>query len=325
MVAPALLAAARVVAPKVVQKVLPKVATKTATVRTAVSPVVQKYAPQVAMSAKKAQTALKGYTSPTSKGTSIAAGASLASKVVPKSLTGKIVAGAVVAPVAKDLYGKIGGGEKSGQSLATTGRADLYGGYSEVGGVESGAMGVMPTIGSAARVGALPQIQSLIADPRVKGALVAGGLLAAGAEALGIIDVIPGVGRPKAKKKTTAKRKKTTAKTATARRKATAKKYSFKELAKRWKKLSPAQKAKYEGMFSEYIKVHREKGIAAKTTKRRRKTSPVKRRKTTKTTKRRMPKKVKAQQGKMKAAAKKWRSYKGPMSYREFMSRELKR
>jgi len=331
MVAPALVAAARIVATRAAPKVIPRVVTTAKTVKTAVAPTVQKIAPQAAMSVKKAQTAIKGYTKgPTSKGTSIAAGAGLASKLVPKSITGKVIVGATAAPIAKDLYGKISGGEKSGQSPATVGRADIYGGYSEVGGVESGAMASMPTIGSAARVGALPQIQGLLADPRVKGALVGAGILAAGAEALGIVDIIPGVGRAKAKKTTARKKAKSVTaraktKTTTARRKASAKAGSFKALAKKWKALSPAQKAKYEGKFSDYIKVHRERLIASKP---RKKTSTKKRKTTKKRTTakgRRMPAKVKAQQGKMKAAAKRWRSYKGNMSYREFMSKELKR
>lgn len=38
----------------------------------------------------------------------------------------------------------------------------------------------------------------------------------------------------------------------------------MKELAKKWKKLSERQKAKYEGKFSEYVKVMMEKKFKAK-------------------------------------------------------------
>lgn len=38
----------------------------------------------------------------------------------------------------------------------------------------------------------------------------------------------------------------------------------MKELAKKWKRLSQKQKAKYEGKFSEYVKVMMEKKFKAK-------------------------------------------------------------
>lgn len=328
MVAPAIIAAARVAAPKVVArlapKVVPRATTAAKTVRTAAAPALAKLGVKTT-TPKAAQTAIKTYAQGTSKGASIAAGAKLASKVVPKTATGKIITAAALTPVAKDLYGKVKTSSKSGAGMSPsiTGREEIYGGFSEVGGVEGGAFEAMPTVGSAARVGALPQVQGLLADPKVKAALVGVGLIGAAAEAAGVIDVIPGFGRPKAK--TTKKRKttkKTTAKKTAAKRAAGA---SFKALAAKWKKLSPQAKARYEGRFSEYIKVHREKAISSKS-------KPTYKKRTTKRTtkkrsggKRKMSGKMKAQQSKMRAAAKKWKSYKGSMSYKDFMSKELKR
>ncbi len=331
MVAPAIAAAARIVAKKVATKVAPRVAsTSTAkAVKTAAAPALAKIGIKSGRSKTIVADAAKKYYSGASKGASISAGTKLASKVIPKSKTGKIIAAATIAPVAKDLYGKLPTSSRSGSggNVALTSRNELAGGFSEVGGVEGGAFEAMPTVGSAARIGALPQVQSLIADPKIKAALVGVGLVGAAAEALGVIDVIPGVGRPKAK--TAAKKRKTTAK----KKKATSAKKraagaTFKALAAKWKKLSPQAKARYEGRFSEYIKVHREKAIASKSKPRPKKRTTKKR--TTKTKrktggKRRQTAAVKKQQSKMRAAAKKWKSYKGNLSYQAFMSRELKR
>lgn len=100
--------------------------------------------------------------------------------------------------------------------------------------------------------------------------------------------------------------------------------YTMKALAKKWKKLSKNTKAKYEGKFSDYIKVHREKGIAAKKTTTKRK--PQRRNAAGKPRfGRRQTPAVKKQQNKMKQAAKAWRKYTGSMSYREFISKELKK
>lgn len=331
MVAPAVAAAAsllgRAGAKQVIKRAVPTVATKSKNIKPVVTAGLSKLGIKTGTSATKAKTALQTYTQGVSKGASISAGAKLASKVVPKSKTGKIIAAATVAPIAKDLYGKVGTTSKasSGGNISLTERNELAGGFTEVGGVEGGAFEAMPTIGSAAKIGALPQVQGLISDPKIKAALAGVGLVGAAAEALGVIDVIPGVGRPKAKtakkRKTTAKKKKTTAKTRAAGA-------SFKALAKKWKKLSPQAKARYEGRFSEYIKVHREKAISSKSKpKYKKRTKRTTKRTTKKRTggKRKQTSAVKRQQSKMKAAAKKWKSYKGNLSYQAFMSRELKK
>lgn len=326
MVAPAIIAAARVlggiVAKKVVPRALPHIRTAAKTARSVVAPKIAQITGR-GPAPKAAASALKQYTQGTSKGASIAAGSRLASKIIPKSRTGKVLAAITVGPVAKDLYGRMrpSASRSSGQSLATTSRESIMGGYSEVGGVDSGEGGPMPTIGSAAQLGRIPAIAGLLKDPKVKGALVAAGLLAAGAEALGIIDVIPGVGRPKAKKRKAAKRRKPTKKRK-GKKRVSKKKATFKALAREWKKLSPRGKARYEGKFSAYIKVHREMRITAKTRK------PAKRRKTTTKRKRlgrRQPAAVKKQQSKMKAGARAWKKYHGPKDYRAFMSSYLKR
>ena len=97
---------------------------------------------------------------------------------------------------------------------------------------------------------------------------------------------------------------------------------SMKGLAKKWKTLSPSSKAKYEGKFSDYVKVKRE-AIRAK--KPSRKTSP--KRKTS--TKRKASGSAKKQQSKMKTAAAKWRKMsaaaKAKTSYQKFISKELKK
>jgi len=330
MVAPALVAAAGVAGrlglKQVAKRALPTVASKAKDLKPVVTAGLSKLGIKSGTSAKRAQEALKTYGSGTSKGASISAGAKLASKVIPKTKTGKVLTAITVAPVAKDLYGKIGTTSKasSGGNLALTDRNDLAGGFTEVGGVEGGAFEGMPSIGSAAQIAKLPQVSGLLSDPKVKAALVGVGLVGAAAEAAGIIDVIPGVGRPKAKRRKTTKKKTTKKKTTAKKRAAGA---TFKALAKKWKKLSPQAKARYEGRFSEYVKVHREKAISSKSKPRYKK-----KRKTTKKTttkrkggKRRQTAAVKRQQSKMRAAAKKWKKYNGKLSYQEFMSRELKR
>ena len=332
MVAPAIAAAARLIG----KKLIPKLA-KTASAKriaTVAAPALAKIGIKTGRSKTIVADAARKYYQGSSKGASIAAGSQIArlgSKVVPKSLTGKIIVGATVAPIAKDLYGKLGTSSKaqSGMSPALAERGDIFGGYTEVGGVEGGALGAMPTVGSAARIGALPQIQGLLRDPKVQGALVAAGVIAAGAEALGIIDIIPGVGKAKkAKAKAKAKKKTTVGKRKTAAKRAAG--ATFKALAKKWKKLSPAAKARYEGMFSEYIKVHREKAISAKSRPKPKKRTTQKRTTKKRTTqkrtvgKRKMSSGMKKQQAKMRAAAKKWKSYKGRMSYQAFMSKALR-
>lgn len=103
-------------------------------------------------------------------------------------------------------------------------------------------------------------------------------------------------------------------------------KYTFAALAKKWNKLSPQNKAKYEGKFSDYVKVHREMGIAAKetTTSRTSRKRPAGGSQIKTRTKRSTPQ-LKRQQTRMKEAAKKWRSYSGRLNYHEFMSKELKK
>ena len=148
-------------------------------------------------------------------------------------------------------------------------------------------------------------------NPVVLGALAAVGI-GVGAYALKktiakkVIGTV--VGKIRGKKKTTAKGKKTS-------RAKSNKKYTFAALAKQWKKLSKAGKAKYEGQFSAFIKVKREAGITAKKTTTKRK----------KTTSKKASGTMKKQQNRMRTAAKKWKSYKGNMSYQSFMSKELKK
>ena len=101
---------------------------------------------------------------------------------------------------------------------------------------------------------------------------------------------------------------------------------SMEALAKEWNGLSAATKRKYENKFSDYVKVKRE-GIAAKTTSSKKRTPRKTTRKTSKrsTSGRKRSSAMKAQQLKMKAAAKEWKSYKGSMSYREFISKKLRK
>jgi len=88
----------------------------------------------------------------------------------------------------------------------------------------------------------------------------------------------------------------------------TSKNPSFKTLGAEWKRLSKAQKNKYEGEFNAYVKVQKEMRTVAKSGSKKR-SNP----KSPKTT----------QQKRMQAAAKKWKKYKGRLSYQEFMSKEL--
>jgi len=90
----------------------------------------------------------------------------------------------------------------------------------------------------------------------------------------------------------------------------TSKNPSFKTLGAEWKRLPKAQKNKYEGEFNAYVKVQKEMRTVAKSGSKNR-SNP----KSPKTT----------QQKRMQAAAKKWKKYKGRLSYQEFMSKELRK
>ena len=85
---------------------------------------------------------------------------------------------------------------------------------------------------------------------------------------------------------------------------------TFKTLGKEWKRLSKTQKAKYEGEFNAYVKVQKEMRSTVKGGHKKRPNPK--------------PKKG-GQQNRMKTAAKKWKSYKGRLSYQEFMSKELRK
>lgn len=127
--------------------------------------------------------------------------------------------------------------------------------------------------------------------------------------------------KPQAKKPTTKK-----SKTKKVRKPKGKAEYSFKALAVRWRKLSEGQKRKYEGKFSDYVKVKREGGISAKRNTKKSKVSGKVRHSGSKVGgSKRSTKGLKAQQNKMKAAAKRWKSYKGRMTYREFMTKELRK
>lgn len=156
-------------------------------------------------------------------------------------------------------------------------------------------------------------------NPIVQGALAAAGL-GIGAVVLkkalgkGVVKAV--ISKVRGGKKKTTTRRKTVAKGKG--------KFTFKALAARWKKLSKSQKAKYENQFSAYIKVHREKGITAKTHAKPRRVVAGRGKNRGTGKGRNQSTGVKKQQNKMRAAAKKWKSYKGSLKYQDFIKKELR-